>query len=115
MISIFSGGGEYLVTISIMPSANGNGRRDVVQSVYYSKLGSAYFAVHVHLGTLVAYARKLEPKEIIEFFTIFPQYKNANIADFVLTVPFKIKRPIKSAMLNGNPLIRIYFSTKWNN
>ena len=28
----------------------------------------------------------------LEFFTISPQYKNANIANFVLAVPFKIKK-----------------------
>ena len=26
----------------------------------------------------------------LEFFTIYPQYKNANLANFVLTMPFKI-------------------------
>ena len=34
---------------------------------------------------------------LMEFFTITPQYKNANIANFVLTVPLKLSRPTKSA------------------
>ena len=29
---------------------------------------------------------------VIESFTISPQYKNANVANFVLAVPFKIKK-----------------------
>ena len=42
-----------------------------------------------------------EPKDTqhkeVEFFTIPPQHKNANIAKFILTMSFKIKKINKAA------------------
>ena len=36
---------------------------------------------------------------------VFPQYKNANISNFVLAVPLKnAARPMKSATLKCNPI-----------
>ena len=43
-----------------------------------------------------------------KFFTISPQYNNSNFANFILAVQFKIKRPIKSATMKGNP-VDVYF------
>ena len=34
-----------------------------------------------------------------EFFRISPQYKNGNIADFILVMPFKIKKTNKVCSL----------------
>ena len=34
----------------------------------------------------------LKVNKVIEFFTISPQYKNANVANFVLAMPFKITK-----------------------
>ena len=37
----------------------------------------------------------LKVNKVIEFFTISPQYKNANVANPVLAVPFKITKANK--------------------
>ena len=36
----------------------------------------------------------------IEFFTISPQYKNANIANFILALPLKINKSIAMKVYN---------------
>ena len=44
----------------------------------------------------------------VEFFTIPPQYKNANVANFILAEPFKIKKTNKVfATLKGNSFYQL--------
>ena len=45
---------------------------------------------------------------VIKVFTISPQYKNANIANFVMAAPLKIKKTNKVCNLESNPF------TTWN-
>ena len=46
--------------------------------------------------------------QIIELFMMSPEYKNANIVNFVLDVPFKIKKT-KSAKSKGNFLYQLTY------
>ena len=50
-----------------------------------------------------------------KFFTISPQYKNANIANFVLLYYSKVKRPKKSTTLKGNPVYQPKTNFTFNN
>ena len=43
----------------------------------------------------------------IEFFTISPQHKNDNITNFVLALPFKIKKTNKVCNLQINPFYQL--------
>ena len=58
-----------------------------------------------HTQLLIPLKLKRKGKNMItlpmKFFTISPQYKNANIAKFVLLCHSKLKRPIKSEALKG--------------
>ena len=47
---------------------------------------------------------------LIEFFTISPQHKNGKTANFILAVPFNIKKTKKSLILKGNPFYQLIYN-----